>query len=149
MMKKLRFVSFSKNEHAVIGLPMRLTVSLVIGGIALIAILSFVLNPCLFPQKMIVSIKPMVNMITGDDLTNIKLTVYVNDSNGKPVKDALVKISGHNSYGYNLTDKDGKAIVNTTINMKNIINEAYLDAYVKANCYETFSQEDMIKIIKN
>jgi len=139
---------FIKNEKAVLGLPMRLTVSIIIGIIALTAILSYILNPCLFPNKMIVSIDPIVNTISGDDPVDLDITVYVNERDGHPIKDANVIIEGLGEIKSGSTDENGKTIIPITVKLENGINEGYLDVSVKAPCHETFSQQDMIKIAR-
>lgn len=140
---------FIKNEKAVLGLPMRLTVSLIIGTVALVAILSYVMNPCLFPDRMIVSVNPMVNIVSGNNSTDVNITIYVNETNGYPIKNANVIIKGLTGIGANHTDENGKTIIQITVKLENGVNEGYLDASVKAACHETFSQQDMIKILRH
>ena len=141
--------TFIKNEKAVLGLPMRLTVSLIIGTVALVAILSYVMNPCLFPDRMIVSVNPMVNIVSGNNSTEINITIYVNETNGYPIKNANVIIKGLTGIGANHTDENGKTIIQITAKLENGVNEGYLDVSVKAACHETFSQQDMIKILRH
>lgn len=141
--------TFTKNEKAVLGLPMRLTVSLIIGTVALVAILSYVMNPCLFPDRMIVSVNPMVNIVSGNNSTDINITIYVNETNGYPIKNANVIIKGLTGIGANHTDENGKTIIQITVKLENGVNEGYLDVSVKAACHETFSQQDMIKILRH
>ena len=141
--------TFIKNEKAVLGLPMRLTVSLIIGTVALVAILSYVMNPCLFPDRMIVSVNPMVNIVSGNNSTEINITIYVNETNGYPIKNANVIIKGLTGIGANHTDENGKTIIQITVKLENGVTEGYLDASVKAACHETFSQQDMIKILRH
>lgn len=153
-MKRLRlayrnnFRFFIKNEKAVLGLPMRLTVSLVIGAVALAAILSYILNPCIFPDKMIISIKPMVNVISGSDPVDLDITVFVNETNGYPIVNANVVVKGAGGIGSGVTDNDGKIVIHITVKLEDGINEDYLDVSVKAACRETFSQQSTIKIVK-
>ena len=141
--------TFIKNEKAVLGLPMRLTVSLIIGTVALVAILSYVMNPCLFPDRMIVSVNPMVNIVSGNNSTGINITIYVNETNGYPIKNANVIIKGLTGIGANHTDENGKTIIQITVKLENGVSEGYLDVSVKAACHETFSQQDMIKILRH
>ncbi len=141
--------TFIKNEKAVLGLPMRLTVSLIIGTVALVAILSYVMNPCLFPDRMIVSVNPMVNIVSGNNSTDINITIYVNETNGYPIKNANVIIKGLTGIGANHTDENGKTIIQITVKLENGVTEGYLDVSVKAACHETFSQQDMIKILRH
>ena len=140
---------FIKNEKAVLGLPMRLTVSLIIGTVALVAILSYVMNPCLFPDRMIVSVNPMVNIVSGNNSTDVNITIYVNETNGYPIKNANVIIKGLTGIGANHTDENGKTIIQITVKLESGVNEGYLDVSVKAACHETFSQQDMIKILRH
>jgi len=142
------FRFFIKNEKAVLGLPMRLTVSLVIGAVALIAILSYIMNPCLFPNKMIVSIKPMVNIISGSDPVDFDIIVFANETNGYPIFNANVVIKGAGGIGSGVTDENGKTVIHITVTLENGVNEDYLDVSVKSACRETFSQQNMIKIVK-
>jgi len=141
--------TFIKNEKAVLGLPMRLTVSLIIGTVALVAILSYVMNPCLFPDRMIVSVNPMVNIVSGNNSTDINITIYVNETNGYPIKNANVIVKGLTGIGANHTDENGKTIIQITVKLENGVSEGYLDVSVKAACHETFSQQDMIKILRH
>lgn len=141
--------TFIKNEKAVLGLPMRLTVSLIIGTVALVAILSYVMNPCLFPDRMIVSVNPMVNIVSGNNSTDINITIYVNETNGYPIKNANVIIKGLTGIGANHTDENGKTIIQITVKLESGVNEGYLDVSVKAACHETFSQQDIIKILRH
>lgn len=141
--------TFIKNEKAVLGLPMRLTVSLIIGTVALVAILSYVMNPCLFPDRMIVSVNPMVNIVSGNNSTDVNITIYVNETNGYPIKNANVIIKGLTGIGANHTDENGKTIIQITVKLESGVNEGYLDVSVKAACHETFSQQDMIKILRH
>jgi len=127
---------------------MRLTVSLIIGTVALIAILSYIMNPCLFPNKMIVSIKPMLNIASGSDPVDLTITVFVNETDGYPISNANVIIKGAGGIGSDVTDENGRAIIHMTVKLEDGINEKYLDVSVKSSCHETYSQQDMIKIVK-
>lgn len=141
--------SFIKNKKAVLGLPMRLTVSIVIGTVALAAIIFYILNPCLFPNKMVVTINPMINIIpSGQDLDTFDIDVYVNETDGHPIKDANVIVKGLGGVGSNSTNKYGKTTIHITIELERGVNEGYLDISVKMPCHETFSQQDMIKIVR-
>jgi hypothetical protein len=139
---------FTKNKKAVIGLPMKLTVSLIIGTIALVTILSYIMNPCMFPSQMIVSVNPILNTIPGDQPSELNITVFVNDTNGHTIKDAIVMIKGLGGIGSNYTDENGKTIINITVELAQNANEGYLDISVKAACHEKYIQDDLIKIVK-
>jgi len=137
------------NDYAVLGLPLRLTVSIVIGVAALSFILLFILNPCLFPSKMIVVVDPMVNTIpSGFDEYEFSITVEVNNREGYAIKDASVLVKGLGDAVSNTTDSNGKATIVIKPRLEQGVNEGYLDIVVKAGCKEKFSEENMIKIIR-
>jgi len=140
--------AFIKNDNAVIGLPMRLTVSIIIGIAALVTIMAFILNPCLFPSKMAVSINPMVNTITTGDSETFFLSVNVTDDEGFPISGANVMIKGLGGAGSNNTDIHGRTTIETTAWLQSGQNEGYLDITVKCGCFETFSQTSMIKVVR-
>jgi len=143
------FVSFVRNNNAVLGMPMRLTVVLIIGIIALIAIVAFILNPCLFPEKVIVSVEPTVNTITSGDEATFDITVYVSDREGNPIRDANVLIQGLEGAAAGITGNDGIAIVQISVRLEPGRIQGFLDVTVKAGtCYEKFSQSDMIAVIR-
>jgi hypothetical protein len=140
---------FLVNDQAVLGLPMRLTVALIIGAVALTAILGFIIQPCLFPGKMIVSVEPMIfnKDSTAAVPPQLDITVTVQDSNGRPVIDALVIITGLEVVLSDSTDVNGVVdFIDVDPDLGDSF-EGYLDVRVKAPCFETFDQADMIKII--
>lgn len=149
MKKPKKRSDFINNEHAVLGLPMRLSVSLVIGTVALIAILSYILNPCLFPGNMIISVQPIVTTIFGSEPENVTFTVYVNETDGHPLSGASVLIKGLGGAVANITDNKGRAILQIRVYLEEGTNEGYLDISVKAACHQPFEHQDMIKIVKS
>jgi hypothetical protein len=146
--RKKRIV-FVDNIDAVLGLPMRMTVSLIIGTVALVAILSYILNPCLFPQRMVVSVTPILTILPGADPENVTFTVYVNDTDGHPLQGASIIIKGLGGAGSGLSDKNGKAVIQTQVRLEGGIHEGYLDISVKAPCHTSFEHQDMIKVVKS
>ncbi|MCX6664528.1 MAG: Ig-like domain-containing protein [Euryarchaeota archaeon] len=142
---------FKQDKHGVVGLPMRLTISIIIGTVALFTIISFIMSPCLFPSKMIITIYPLTNTIPGDDPfpLNPPITVYVNTSEGHPIKGATVLIKGLSGAGSGSTDENGKCVIPITVTLASGLHEGYLDVSVKAPCHESFSQDDMIKIVRS
>lgn len=144
------FGFFIRNERAVLGLPMRLTVILIIGVVALIAILAFILNPCLLPDKMIVVVEPIVNEITTGDEATFDIDVHVTDSSGNPVKSANVIIDGLGGAGSGRTDEYGDTTVQIMVRLEPGKIQGFLDVTVKAGaCYEKFSQSDMIAVVRS
>jgi len=135
-------IPFLSDDQAVLGLPMRLTVAVIIGAVTLTAILGFIMQPCLFPGNMIVSVEPMVhNMPDGA----LDITVTVQDSNGRPIIDALVIITGLSVVESDSTSASG-TVTFTDVQPTLDGLEGYLDVRVKASCFETFDQTGMIKI---
>lgn len=144
-----QLAAFIKNEKAVLGLPMRLTVSIIIGTVALIAILSFILNPCLFPSQMIISVDSIVNEIPAGNISaDFNFTISVSEADGHPIRNANVIIKGLGGIGSGSTDENGEVTIQITVELEDGQYEGYLDVSVKAVCHETFSQNDMIKIVR-
>ncbi len=131
-----------------LGLPMRLTVSLVIGTIVLVSILSVLLNPCFFPQPMVVTVTPMITVLSGDDLENISLIVFVNDTKAHPLMGASVIIKGLGGAGSGFSDKDGKAVIQLQVSLEQGFYEGYLDISVKATCHNPYEQQGIVKVVK-
>jgi hypothetical protein len=148
MKNRKKLHHFLKNESAVLGLPMRLTVSLIIGSIALMAILSMILNPCLFPHRMFVTISPQVTIVQGSEPENVSFFVFVNDSDGFPLSGASVIVKGLGGAGSGVSDNDGKAIVNLEIQLENGTYEGYLDISVRAPCHVPFEYQEIVKVVK-
>ncbi len=141
---------FIVDQRAVLGLPMRLTVSLIIGVVALVVIFGFVFGVCLFPQKLVVDVEPVVHFVSGGSCGNFSINVTVTDSSGNPVKDASVIIKGLSGAGSNYTDSQGFASVNIEGCLKPGRSEGYFDVRVDASgCFERFSQVDMIKVVRS
>jgi hypothetical protein len=139
---------FIVNEHAVLGLPMRLTVSLVIGTVALIAILSYIMNPCLFPERLIVSVTPIVTTLPGSDPENVTFSVYVNETDGHPLSGASVIIKGLGGAGSGFSNDNGKVQIQLQVQLESGVYEGYLDISVKAAYHELFEHQDIIKLVK-
>jgi hypothetical protein len=144
--QKKRF--FIINDEAVLGLPMRLTVSLIIGTVTLVAIFSYIMNPCLFPQKMIVSVTPMVVTLSGNESKNITFIVNVTDKTGYPLRGAVVIINGLGGAGSGFSEDNGVATVQIQVQIETGIHEGYLDIFVSAQCHGSVEYREFIKIIR-
>ncbi len=139
----------SGNNYAVLGLPLKMTVSIVIGAAALSFILMFILNPCLFPSKMIVDIEPMLNIIpSGHDEYEFLINIKVTDQQGYAIKGANVLIKGLGDANSDITNSSGEVSLIIKPELERGVNEGYLDIMVKAGCKEKFSEDHMIKIIR-
>lgn len=142
-------VCFVRDDRAVLGLPMRLTVTLVIGTIALIAILSFMLNPCLFPERMLVSVTPNITTLSEDGPENVTYIVSVHGLDGHPLQGASIIITGLGGAGSGFSDESGTASILLKVQLENGVHEGYLDISVKAACHETFEHQDVIKVVQS
>ena len=127
---------------------MRLTVSIIIGTAAMIAILAFILNPCIFPEKMIVSVNPIINTISTGDSEDFSIDVHVTDVEGRPIYEGIVIIKGLGDVGSGKTNSNGDVTVPITATLQSGQNEGYLDLIVKCSCFEEFSQKSMIKVVR-
>jgi hypothetical protein len=148
MKKKENDSTFFGDDHAVLGLPLRVTVSLIIGMAALGAILSYILNPCLFPERLIVTVSPMVITISDGNTTDASFLVHVSDTKSHPVTDARVIIKGMGEGCCGFTDENGSTTLTLQVHLDPGIHEGYLDLSVSAACHEPFEQMDFIKIVK-
>jgi hypothetical protein len=149
MKRRLKSGCFIKDEHGVLGLPIRLTVSLIIGTVALVGILSFILNPCLFPGKMIVVACPMVAQISGEEPSNVTILVCVHDMKNHPIQGATVILKGLGGAGSGVTNEKGNTTVQLQVHIPQGLHEGYLTLSVRsAACYEPYEQQDLIKIVK-
>lgn len=147
---KIKNKIFIHDQKAVLDLPLRLTVCLVIGSMALMFILMYILNPCILPGKMIVTIEPITNIIpSGTNQATFTLKIRVTDRNGYPIKDANILINGLGDAEDNLTNSRGQSIIEITPYLTPGVNEGYLDIIIKSSCKETFSQNKMIKVVRS
>jgi hypothetical protein len=149
MISKKNKICFLNNEEAVLGLPMRLTISIVIGSLVLVAILAFMLNPCLFPKPLVISINPQLTTIQDDAPENISFNVFVNDTRGIPISGAVVIIKGLGGAGSGFSDDAGRARITLQVQLEPGSVEGYLDISVKAPCCVSFEGEDAVKVVKN
>lgn len=147
MIQKKR-VCFRKNDEAVLDLPLRLTVSIVIGMIALVAILSYICNPCLVPQKMVVAVTPHIVHLSGNDPENISVSISVNDTNHHPISGAAVILKGLGGASSGYTDENGGVILIIQVHLESGLSEGYLDVVIQVVCHDSFDQKDMIKVVK-
>jgi flavin reductase (DIM6/NTAB) family NADH-FMN oxidoreductase RutF len=139
--------SIRSDTFAVIDLPMRLVVSLIIGSVALGTIVSFMMQPCLFPRSLSVSIDPL-SLTINNTSSDVSFLVHVIDDANHPVSDALVIIKGNYDVASNMTDETGYCHLSLTVYLPDGISEGYLDVQIKASCKTTFDQKDIIRIVK-
>ncbi len=132
------------DKSGILELPLRMVVTIVIGGVALATILSFILQPCLFPSDLQVSWQPSV--IESD--MEEKISVEVKNSRGNPISGATVLISGLGTASVNKTNAHGKTTLYIKATLPQYRKEGYLNIRVTVGgCYKKFYQENAIKVV--
>ena len=150
---------FINNEDAVEGLPVRLIVVLVVGVIALAAMVA-ALNG-FKPQKMLSASVVEVGgkdgnllMITktgyGPVENNWTCRVQVIDANGNPVAGASVIVHGLSGAGGGVTDNKGIAYLTKTNDVKLNANQnsGYMTLEVSAPGFNTYTNENALAVVR-
>ena len=130
------------DRNGVLGLPLRMVVSIIVGGVALSTVLYFLSSSCIMPKELEVTWKPIV--ISNEKKNEITVSVF---ADGKAVRGAEVIIHGLGNASYGKTGKNGNVTLYFTPHMKGK-NEGYVDIRVTAQgCYKSFEEEDAIKVV--
>ena len=128
------------DDRGVFGIPLRLLISIVIGGMALAIILQFFYyKPA---ESLDVSWDKDVYSVGSDGYVTIKVFVKGGEKN---LSDAQVVISGLSDIASNITN-DGKTILKLKPKIDG--SEGYLSIEVRANGYQKFFEKDAIKVVK-
>jgi len=151
--------SLLKNDEAVEGLPVRLIVVLVVGVIALAAMVAAVNG--FKPQK---SMSASVYEVGGKDGNmlmvpkagsgpaehNWTCRVKVVDAKGDPVEGASVIVHGLSGAGSDVTDRYGVAYLSKTnnVNLNSNQNSGYMTLEVSASGYNTYKNENAIAVVR-
>ena len=141
-------VGFLVDEDAVIGLPLRIVVSLVIGMAALASIVSFMTSTGVFSQPLVVSVSPMLGTISGNSSQNVSFVVAVTDRTGHCIDAATVILSGLGGAGIGRTNVSGRTWVQLPVSLQEGVWEGYLDVSVSAPAHPRYRQEAMVKIVR-
>jgi len=132
-----------ERKEGILELPLKMVVSIVIGGVALSTVLYFLSTQCIYPKELDVQWNPLV--IENEKINEIQIRVR---SDGKAVEGANVVISGLGNAASGKTNENGEATLYFTPHMKGR-NEGYVDIYVNAGrCYKKFHQENAIKVVE-
>lgn len=147
------------DDRGVEGLPVRLIVVLVVGVIALAAMVSAMNS--FKPQKTLTASVTSVNSKDGNLLRvsssgagavekTWTCTVKVTDDNGGPVYGASVILHGLSGAGSDTTDKSGIAHLNNTnaIKLNANQNSGYMTLEVSAPGYYTYKNENALAVIR-
>jgi len=134
------------DEQAVIDLPMRLLISIVLGCIVITTALGFIDTIDLIPSEMMVNINPIIYTINSSrEIVNI--SIHVSSRNGKPIEDALVVVRGLGGLSYNRTNEEGLANLSIQVELPEGVYEGYLDVSIEAEGFSKYIQRNLIKII--
>lgn len=139
----------SKENSAVIDMPMKLMISLIIGSLTLATIIGFITQSSILPASLYVTIQPTMSTINDSTNTSFFHIMVKDSSDQQPIHQGLVTIKGHETIAYNYTNKTGKCIIPVTIHLEDGINELFLDVQVKASGYDPCINENMIRIIRD
>jgi len=132
------------DKKAVTELPMRMVVTLVIGGVALGSVTYYLTSNCWSPENIQVSWSPEV-LNEGSNTLEVKVA----DGHGKPIKNAIVTVVGLGTASSNKTGSNGEVRLHINPILPKYRNEGYLSIQVKAGgCYRDFTQSDAIKVVK-
>ncbi len=144
-MKSKPHRTLSKNCKAVIDMPLRLTVTIIIGTITLLAILGYMANVSVLPEEIIVE----VDAYTAQMTSNNSFQITVTDTKGNPLPESLVIIKGLEQLSSNTTDAAGTTNIAVSCSLNTTQSQGYLDIVVRPpDGYKDYSQEKMIKIYR-
>lgn len=148
-----------KDDSAVEGLPVHLIVVLVVGVVALAAMVSAING--FKPQK---TLSASVSSVNSKDGNLIRIsssgagsvektwncTVKVTDDGGEPVAGASVIIHGLSGAGSAVTDKSGVARINNTnaIKLNANQNSGYMTMEVSAPGFYNYKNENAMAVIR-
>ncbi len=144
----MRLRGFFQDEVAVIGLPLRLVVSLIIGVVALGAILGFLSTAGVVSQPLVVSVRPLVGSVGGNASGTVSFQVSVADRLGHAQAAATVMIVGLGGAGVGRTDASGRVVVGLPVSLEPGVWEGYLDVRVSAVGHPRFVQAAMVKVVR-
>lgn len=148
-----------RDDRGVEGLPVRLIVVLVVGVIALAAMVAAMNG--FKPQKTLTASITEVNSKQGNLLRvqssdegsenkTWSCSVLVTDDKGNPVSGASVVIHGLGGAGSDVTNDEGKAFVDNTnsISLNPNQDSGYLAMEVSAPGYYTYKNENALAVIR-
>jgi hypothetical protein len=159
MMKVMWMKRLLNDDRGVEGLPVRLIVVLVVGVIALAAMVAAMNG--FKPQKTLTATITEVNSKQGNLLRvqssdegsvnkTWSCTVKVADDKGNPISGASVIIHGMGGAGSDVTNDEGSAFVDNTNSIELNANQdsGYLTMEVTASGYYTYKNENALAVIR-
>jgi hypothetical protein len=155
----MRMKRLLDDDRGVEGLPVRLIVVLVVGVIALAAMVAAMNG--FKPQKTLSATITEVNSKQGNLLRvqssdegsmnkTWSCTVKVTDDKGNPISGASVIIHGMGGAGSDVTNDEGSAFVDNTNSIELNANQdsGYLTMEVSASGYYTYKNENALAVIR-
>ncbi len=133
-------------DNAVIGLPMRLLISIVVGGAVILTVNGFLNNIDLLPKTLSVTVSPIICYLDDNNIVNLSFQVSSRD--GEPIANALVVVKGLNGLSYNRTNKHGVANISVTVNLPDDAYEGFLDVFVEATGYSKYEQKGLVRVVR-
>ena len=134
----------ANDKKAVFGLPFRIVVALIVGGVALSIVVGYTITNSPFSKHLVVS----VGSIQLEEGLGKEIEFTVEDEHGKPVKNAIVTCAGCNTVSSGKTDRNGKVTLHIDLLLPEHKYQDFLNVEVKARGYEDFKQENYIMVTK-
>lgn len=157
----MKFKNFKKDEQA-IELPINIVVMLVVGMVALAALLSIIPKSKEYLTVDVIDIKinegavqeGSIATVGGDGDYKVKVNLKVFDKNNNPVEKASVTLSGGGGFGTDQTNSNGEAIIyigetnSTKVIFRPNQKDVELKLAVKANGFYDYEDGTAIQLYK-
>lgn len=151
-----------KDDETAIELPINIVVMLVVGMVALAALLSIIPKS---KENLSVDILDItinngtkqegsIATVRGDGDYKVKVNIKIYDKNNNPVEKASVTLSGGGGFGADQTNKNGEAIVtlgktkSTNVTIRPNQESVELKLVVKANGFYDYEDEKAILLFQ-
>ncbi|MFA4957702.1 MAG: carboxypeptidase regulatory-like domain-containing protein [Candidatus Methanoperedens sp.] len=149
-----------KDDEKAIELPINIVVMLVVGMVALAALLSIIPKSKENLSVDIISIRidngstqeGSVETVTGAGEYQVRVIAKVYDKNNNPVNKASVTITGGGGFGVDQTNTDGDALVdlgetdNSKVNLRSNQKSVALKLVAKANGFYDYEDENAVTL---
>ncbi len=157
----MKLKNLNKDEGA-IELPINIVVMLVVGMVALAALLSIIPKSKDYLTVDIINVKiddgavqeGNIATLRGDGQYKVKVNLKVYDKNNDPVEKASVSLSGGGGFGMDQTNSLGEAIVtmgdtqSTNVTLRQNQKSVALKLVVKANGFFDYEDENAIQLFR-
>ncbi|WP_440945640.1 carboxypeptidase regulatory-like domain-containing protein [Methanosarcina sp. T3] len=152
-----------RNDEKAMELPINIVVMLVVGMVALAALITIIPTPTkemsVFVEGTALgggSIQPgnsiIVSAAVAENPFAVSAVIKVTDNDGNPVRDANVVLSGLGGVASNTTDINGVTVLTTPANARVRLdpnqNDGMMDLKIIADGFYDYEKKDVIMIIK-